>query len=112
MKIMNKHRKDKLLEMDKDKTESDFDEDSARSLNKYHNSKGRPSLEDDMYPQKWLGSTDGSVNDEDFETSEEYMKTKGISFKDWIKILKNNDVDNTSHIELAESLRFGIPDEL
>jgi len=42
----------------------------------------------------------------------EEAKAKVYTKSQWLKILKNNDLENTSVTELVHSLRHGIPDEL
>ena len=52
------------------------------------------------------------TKDQDFENSITDLKGKVYKKSDWIKILKNNDLENTSTTELYASLRQGIPFEL
>lgn len=58
-----------------------------------------------------IDSTDDSVNGDGMELIDN-MKHKVYSTGEWLKVLKNNDLDNTSITELIHSLRHGIPDEL
>lgn len=58
-----------------------------------------------------IDSTDDSVNGDGMELHD-HMKHTVFSTSDWLKVLKNNDLDNTSVNELIHSLRHGIPDEL
>mmetsp|Transcript_21368 Transcript_21368/g.24832 ORF Transcript_21368/g.24832 Transcript_21368/m.24832 type:complete len:410 (+) Transcript_21368:41-1270(+) len=56
--------------------------------------------------------TPTTLNDSDLENGISDMKGKVYKKSDWIKILKNNDLENTSTTELYASLRQGIPFEL
>lgn len=49
---------------------------------------------------------------EGFDEEISDLKAKVYTRRDWIKILKNNDLDNTSTTELYVSLRHGIPFQL
>ena len=63
-----------------------------------------------MNPQ--IASTDVSINEDGMDAITEEAKAKVYTKSQWLKILKNNDLDNTSATELVHSLRHGIPDEL
>ena len=58
-------------------------------------------------------STDDSVNG---EKTDKFMdnsnKIKTFTARQWLKVIKNNDLENTSVNELVQSLRYGVPDEL
>ena len=49
---------------------------------------------------------------DDFDFPVDDHKPKVLNSLQWAKILKNNDVKNTSSSEITNSLRYGIPDEL
>jgi len=59
-----------------------------------------------------VASTDVSINEDGMDTITEEAKAKVYTKSQWLKILKNNDLENTSVTELVHSLRHGIPDEL
>lgn len=61
---------------------------------------------------KQLASTENSASEEDFESYYDESIDKLKTRTQWQKILKNNDLQNTSHAELEEALRHGIPDDL
>ncbi len=51
----------------------------------------------------------------DFNKVDKHIKGFGDKVykkSDWLKILSNNDLDNTSTTEMYASLRYGIPFEL
>lgn len=56
--------------------------------------------------------TDTSSNDDEFDIPISDLKMKVLTANQWIKILKNNDIENTSTTEMINSLRHGIPDDL
>ena len=53
--------------------------------------------------------TPSKVDKEDFDEDILDLKAKVYTRSDWIKILKNDDLENTSTTELYISLRHGIP---
>lgn len=58
-------------------------------------------------------NTDITIHDDiQYEEQEEHLEAKAWSYKQWQKVLKNDDLENTSTSEMLNSLRFGIPDEL
>jgi len=59
-----------------------------------------------------IASTDDSVNDDGLDAATEETRVKVYTKSQWLKILRNNDLDNTSVTELVQSLRHGIPEEL
>jgi len=61
---------------------------------------------------KRVASTDDSINEDGMDAPTEEPRVKVYTKSQWLKILKNNDLDNTSVTELVQSLRHGIPEEL
>lgn len=62
--------------------------------------------------QRVVDSTDNSTIEDGIEFPEENFKGKAYTDEQWRKVLRNNDLENTSVTELLHSLRSGIPDEL
>lgn len=79
--------------MDKDKTIGS--KDSTESVGSLRRMSGLESLNTDTYNEE--------ISD---------LKMKVYTKSDWVKILKNDDLENTSSTELFVSLRHGIPFEM
>jgi len=71
----------------------------------------RANLEE-YYSSKLLKSTDESANGEEIETSFTDESSETMTFDDWMKVLKNNDIENTPNTQMETSLRNGIPEIL
>ena len=73
----------------------------------------KQNLEDNLgNTTKLLKSTDISANEEEIDFINEDQNFTSMSESEWLKILRNNDIENTSHAELEQSLRYGIPEDL
>ena len=67
---------------------------------------------DEKYASKLMLSTDESINGDEPENEGPDAKTQVYTPNEWLKILKNNDLDNSCHTEIVQSLRHGIKDDL
>lgn len=62
--------------------------------------------------QQEIISTDDSVEKENKINRDEDRGTETYTSTQWLKVLKNDDLENTSTCEIVQSLRYGIPEEL
>jgi len=67
---------------------------------------------EEYYNSKLLKSTDESANGEEIETSFTDENLDVMTYDDWMKVLKNNDIENTPNTLMETSLRNGIPEIL
>lgn len=89
------------------------DSNSSRNFRKQITSQpdSLNSLED-YHPSKLLKSTDESVNDDENQTNSTDENPEIMEYDDWLKVLKNNDIENTPNTQIENSLRNGIPESL
>jgi len=89
------------------------DSQSGRNFRKQMTSQPESlnSLED-YHSSKLLKSTDESADDDENETVFNDENSEIMAYNDWLKVLKNNDIENTPNLQMENSLRNGIPESL